>query len=195
MGTHPELVPWTVAQIWTSLDGLDPSLRARAGELRQFMTSNHNSNCSCWSETSGQPPHAIVTAWVLSALAHYEQAATISEINWVLERQGSTGWWSMFPSTSDKANASTSATAMTALALFNQLAGNLIVPEQRDAVKQSIDRAVEWLKKRSLPGEARWKEYPPEATFEKGVDYKAVSALVIGCCVKSSEPKTSMPCG
>jgi hypothetical protein len=173
-----ELVPWTVSQIWTSLDGLDATLHTKGANLRAFMTKNEV-NCACWRENLNQPPHSIVTGWVLSVLARYGQGATPAEVEEVLHRQGATGWWSMFPSTADEGNASTSATAMTALALYNQLMSNGIMSDQRESVRKSIDRATNWLKERVLPREARWKEYPPEHQFEKDVDYEAVSALVI----------------
>jgi hypothetical protein len=181
--SQAELVPWTVAQIWTSLDGLDPSLRSKASKLRQFMTRNEV-ECTCWRETLEQQPNSIVTAWVLSVLARYGQAATRAEIEYVLQRQGAAGWWSMFPSTQDDGNASTSATAMTALALYDQLVSDGISRDQQKSVKESIDRATGWLKKRVLPREARWKEYPPDHPFEKDVDYEAVSALVISALRK-----------
>src|SRR5262249_29139520 len=125
------------------------------------------------------PPHSVVTAWVLYALAHHRQPATHEEIENVLKRQGETGWWAMFPSFPDEAYASTSATAWTVLALHHQLKQDLIAPEQRDAVKAAVERSVRWLTRRAVVGAARWTEYPPEQIFERTINYLAASALVI----------------
>ncbi len=97
----------------------------------------------------------------------------------MLKRQGESGWWAMFPSLPDEANASTSATAWTVLALHHQLEKNLIAAEQHDAAKAAIERSVRWLTRRAVVGAARWTEYPPDQTFERTIDYLAASALVI----------------
>jgi hypothetical protein len=179
MGKRPELNAWAIAQIWLALDGLDPEVANGGQRLRAYMSSTRDSICQCWREVEDKPPHSVVTAWVLYALAHYGQPATYEEIEHVLKRQGETGWWAMFPSLPDEAYASTSATAWTVLALHHQLEKDLIAPGQRDAVKGAIDRSVRWLTRRAVVGAARWTEYPPEQTFERTVDYLAASALVI----------------
>jgi hypothetical protein len=179
MGKRPELNPWSVAQIWLALEGLDPDVANGGQRLRAFMSSTRDSVCQCWRETEDKLPHSLATAWVLYSLAHYGQPATYEEIEDVLKRQGETGWWAMFPSLPDERNASTSATAWTVLALHHQFEKNLISAEQRDAVKQAIDRSMRWLTQRAVVGAARWTEYPPEQTFERTIDYLAASALVI----------------
>jgi hypothetical protein len=179
MGKRPELNPWSVAQIWLALDGLDPDVANGGQRLRAFMSSTRDSICQCWRETEDKLPHSLATAWVLYSLAHYAQPATSEEIEDVLKRQGETGWWAMFPSLPDEANASTSATAWTALALHHQLEKELIAPEQRDAVKEAVERSTHWLTRRAVPGAARWTEYPPDQTFERTIDYLAASALVV----------------
>jgi hypothetical protein len=180
MGKRPELNAWAIAQIWLALDGLDPDVANGGERLRAFMRSTRDSNCRCWRETEDKPAHSLATAWVLYALAHYGQPATSEEIEEVLKRQGDTGWWAMFRSSlPDERNASTSATAWTVLALHHQLEKNLIAAEQRDGVKQAIERSVRWLTRRAVVSAARWTEYPPEQTFERGLDYLAASALVI----------------
>ena len=63
----------------------------------------------------------MATAWVIYSLAQYDQRAAPGEIDAILDRQGANGWWAMFPATGDERNASTSATAWTALALHHQL--------------------------------------------------------------------------
>ncbi len=179
MGKRPELNSWAVAQIWIALDGLDPEVASGGPRLREFMSATRDPNCQCWRETEDKLPHTLATAWVIYALAHYGQPATKQEIEFVLSRQGQTGWWPMFPATADEANASTSATAWTALALHHQLENNLVAPEQRAAVATAIQKSVDWLAGRALPGKARWTEYPPGLIFEKTLDYLAASALVV----------------
>jgi hypothetical protein len=179
MGKRPELNAWSVAQIWLALAGLDPDVANGGQRLRAFMSSTRDTICQCWRETEDKLPHSLATAWVLYSLAHYGQPATHEEIEDVLKRQGETGWWAMFPSLPDEANASTSATAWTVLALHHQLEKDLIAPEQRDAVKEAVERSVRWLTRRAVVGAARWTEYPPDQTFERTIDYLAASALVL----------------
>jgi hypothetical protein len=179
-----ELVPWTVAQIFTSLSGLDGGPSAQAKHLRDFMDKKKYEKCQCWREDDISSPHSMVTAWVLLALALYDEPAQAKEIAQLLKRQSKEGWWSMFPLANldeerSGASASTSATAWTAFALHTQLEHKLIQNADRPKVEDSIGRAVKWLKKIALSGQARWKEYPPENGFEKDTDYMAVSALVI----------------
>jgi hypothetical protein len=179
MGYRPELNPWAIAQIWIALDGLDPALPDTAARMGDFMHRNRDPACRCWRETEDKLPNTLTTAWVLYALARYNQPAQPDTIDGVLERQGATGWWSMGPATSKETNASTSATAWTVLALHHQLERNLVAPEQRARVTEAIRKAADWLAARAIPGTARWTEYPPEGIFERGGEYLAASALVI----------------
>ncbi len=179
LGDRADLVPWTVAQIWAALHDLDPGMAHTGPQLREFMSANRDPDCHCWREAVDRLPHSLTTAWVLYALARYDQPATAEEMRYVLERQGATGWWAMFPATPEEKNASTAATAWTTLALHHQLERKLVAPEQRVQVAEAIRKAADWLKRRALSGQARWTEYPPEQNFEKGVEYLSVSALVI----------------
>jgi hypothetical protein len=179
MAERPELNSWAVAQIWLALYGLDPGIADGGPRLREFMSAARDPGCQCWRETEDKLPHTLATAWVLYALAHYDQAATADEIQAVLQRQGDTGWWAMFPATRNEANASTSATAWTLLALHHQFEKNLIPADQRAAVSEAMRKTVDWLTRRALPGQARWTEYPPDQAFEKRLEYLAASALVI----------------
>jgi hypothetical protein len=179
MGRNPEFNSWAVAQTWVALHGPDQSLPAKAGELRAFMTAQRDSQCSCWRETEDKLPHTVATAWVLYALALYDQPAEPAEIASLVARQGAEGWWSMFPATRDPGNASTAATAWAALALHTQLAHRLIEPPQLEAADAAVRKAVAWLRSRPLPGQARWTEYAPDHTAEQRQDYLAVSALVV----------------
>src|SRR5262245_7174328 len=130
IGDRLELSPWAIAQMWPALRDIVPGMRETGPTLRDFMHAHRDKDCQCWKETEDKLPHTLATAWVLYALAHYDQPATAQEIELVLERQGETGWWAMFPATADEPNASMAATAWSALALHHQLERNLIAPQQ-----------------------------------------------------------------
>src|SRR5262245_54540709 len=99
MGIRPELNPWSVAQIWTALHGLDPVLIETGPRMREFMSTHRDPLCQCWRETEDRLPHTLATAWVIYSLAQYGQPATPQEIDFFITRQGETGWWPMFPAT------------------------------------------------------------------------------------------------
>src|SRR5262249_53415920 len=129
--------------------------------------------------TEDKLPHTMASAWVLYSLALYDQAAEPKELDWFLGRQSPQGWWSMFPSTPAAGNASTAATALSLLALHEQLVHKLVSPSQAAQVSAAVDRGAAWLAQRAIPGQARWTEYPADQTFEHGSEYLAVSALAI----------------
>ena len=174
---RPDLNAWGLAQMWVALYGLDPSLDGKT--LRQAVTTTRDDTCYCWHEDNSKPANSLATAWVIFALASYDQPAMKQELNWFLNRQAPAGWWSMYPATQDGGNASTAATAFIILAMHEQMRRQLVVVEQQAKVSEAIDRGVTWLIDRALRGKARWTEYPPEHIFERGKDYVAVSALVI----------------
>ena len=87
MGLRPEFNTWAVAQTWSALYGLDPSLPPIAAKLRTFMTERRDPECYCWRETDDKLPHTVATAWVLYALALYHQPAEPQEIAALLDRQ------------------------------------------------------------------------------------------------------------
>jgi len=185
VAARPELNSWAVAQLSLALHDLDAPHQLAAGppisaqQLRAIMSETRDISCHCWRETEDKLPHSMASAWVIYSLAQYGQPAAPAEIDAILTRQGANGWWAMFPSTDDERNASTSATAWTALALHHQLKKDLIAPEQRWQVDRAVKSAAAWLIERALPDEARWTEYPPDQTHERGYEYLAVSALVI----------------
>lgn len=174
-----ELTAWPLAQISVALYKLDPALANAGKELRELANKTRDEKCLCWKETDDKLPHTMATAWVFYALAHYDQPAEREEIALLLGRQQPEGWWSMFPATPEGKNASTSATAYTVLALHKQLERKLISVEQEPKVREAVRKATGWLVNRAVPGEARWTEYPPDATFEREEEFLAVSALVV----------------
>lgn len=178
VATRPELTAWALAQMWAALHDL-PSKGIDGPSLRTLVTATRDPGCNCWRETADKLPHTLASAWVLYSLGMYDQAARPEEIDWFLKRQSPQGWWSMFPATPSPGNASTAATAWSVLALHEQLAHKLVSPSQAAEVSAAIDRGAAWLAANAIPGQARWTEYPPDQTFERGKEYLAVSALAI----------------
>lgn len=179
VGRRPDLNAWGVAQIWTALHGLHPSLEKAGPELREFMTSVRDPVCRCWRETEDKLPHTLATAWVLHSLAQYAQPATSEEIASVLDTQRLDGWWSMFPSTPDEKNASTAATAWTVLALHELLQQGLVPADLRDLTAESVRKGADWLARRAVKGRARWPEYTLENPVEADAEFLAVSGLTM----------------
>jgi hypothetical protein len=186
VASRPELNSWAVAQLSLALHEFGSSPQQLAAsppisgqQLRAIMSETRDAGCQCWRETEDKLPHSMASAWVIYTLAQYDQRGLPAEIDAILDRQGRTGWWAMFPSNDDERNASTSATAWTTLALHHQLKKNLIAPEQRARAEAAVKKATTWLIGRANPDEARWLEYPPDQTFERNHEYLAVSALVI----------------
>ena len=104
--------------------------------LRAIMSETRDVSCHCWRETEDKLPHSMATAWALSALAQYGQAAIPRERSkrFSIARARVDGG-RCFPRRTDERNASTSATAWTAYALHRLLQKNLIPPEQRARVE------------------------------------------------------------
>jgi hypothetical protein len=178
LASRPELNAWAVAQLSLALHEPGGPQPMTGAQLRAILSQARDATCQCWRETEDKLPHSMATAWVLTALAQYDQPASIGEIQAILRRQGETGWWAMFPAMPHERNASTAATAWTAHALHRQLERNLIAPEQRERVAAAVRRASEWMIRRAERNQARWTEYPPGQIFER-IDYVGVSALVI----------------
>ena len=127
-----------------------------AQQLRAIMSETRDAACHCWRETEDKLPHSMATAWVIYVAGAIRPAGAPAEIDAILNRQGANGWWAMFPSTGDERNASTSATAWTALGAASPAEKDLIAPEQRWQVDRAVKSAAAWLIERALPDEARW---------------------------------------
>jgi hypothetical protein len=174
---RPDLNAWGLAQMWVALRGLDPSLNGKT--LRQAVAATQDIKCYCWHEDGSKPPNSLATAWVMFALALYDEASMRQELSWFLNRQAPAGWWSMYPASQEGGNASTAATAFIVLAMNEQARHNLVAVDQKARVSEAIDRGISWLVGGARYGKARWTEYPPDHIFERGLEYIAVSALVI----------------
>ena len=180
LDSHPETGAWTVAQARIALHGQPPFSPDVGRELRAFLTSQRDPGCQCWRETSSKPGNYMATAWVLSALAFYDQPATAEELDTLLALQGPHGSWSIFPAARVDRNASTAVTAHVLIALQRHLDHALIDPDRRLKVSEAIASGVGWLKEIALSGAGRFHPYPPHPVgqFDPN-DYQATSAFTI----------------
>jgi hypothetical protein len=176
LNTNLELSPWTVAEMAVALEGERDRLLT-ADELKLFMERNIDRACSCWRETADKMPHTVASSWIMYALARYGIPPVQNSFSWLLTTQKPDGWWAMFPATDDKRNASTSATAWAVRTLNEMNVRDLLSPTEKVRAIDAIQKAVYWLEKTRLPGQARWKEYPEGQEVDG--DYAAVSALTL----------------
>ncbi|TDR93009.1 ATP-binding protein [Enterovirga rhinocerotis] len=177
---HPELGPWSMAQMRAALHGT-PGNAAQAGrDLRAYMTGLRDPSCFCWKETAQRLPNHFASAWVLLSFALHEEKATPEELDAVLARQSGAGWWGIYHLVETDRNAAAGVTALTLHALQHHLDRGLVPPEQQDRVKTAIAKGVAWLLSQKQPDAARWPPYPlpPVGIFEKG-EYPGLSAFVI----------------
>lgn len=177
---HPELGPWSMAQMRASLQGLPSSSPNVGRDLREYMTSLREPTCNCWRESSQRLPNFFASSWVILSLAMHDQRATPEEIAAILERQSKSGWWAIYPVAESDRNASAGVTALTLYGLKQHLDRGLLEAAQQQPVKDAVDRAVDWLRGQAQEGTGRWPPYPlpPVGIFEKG-EYVGLSAFVL----------------
>jgi hypothetical protein len=177
INNNPELSSaWTLAQMAVALEG-DGASSLTHDTLRLFMAKNADNNCSCWKETADKMPHTVATAWVLYSLARYQIRPEHGSVSWLLSAQRSRGWWAMFPTTDDRRNASTSATAWAVLALNELRARHLLSSSDETLAAEATRKGIAWLRETRIIGKARWKEYPDGQAVDG--DYAGVSALTL----------------
>jgi hypothetical protein len=146
-----------VAQIITALKG-----RAEIDEnvAYNLFLNDLDANCNCWKTGKNGVGHQSVTSWVLIALSRLERRASKEQIQTFLDNQKKPGgWWTTYPASSDNVFASTYATAISVLALREQLQLGLENSEQENKVKEAIQLGRSWLLQ-THKGNARWSDYP-----------------------------------
>jgi serine/threonine protein kinase len=135
--------PWTMAHIITALKG-----RAEIDEnvAYNFFLNDLDANCNCWKEGKDGVRHQSVTSWVLIALSRLGKRAGKEQIQTFLDNQIKPGgWWTTYPASSENAFASTYATAISVLALREQLQLGFENSEQENKVKEAIQLGRSWL--------------------------------------------------
>jgi hypothetical protein len=163
---------WTLAQLTAASSGMT---KIRAEVVRTYFR-NTEIACDCWQETPGNsPPNVAVSGWVLLALAELNFAATEAQVRFFLKEQTRDGWWSVFPTTGDEANASTFGTAWALIGLQTQLRKKLIPQIMEEEVSNAIGKGSSWLIRHQGSG-SRWKDYPLN---EKGANSDSLSGLVM----------------
>ncbi len=150
---------WTVAQVLVAVHGVGKTDLAPAVH---YIESQEDRTCSCWGQISDVKihPHLAVTAWVLIAFAKLKPRAPNSEVQFFLDNQFRDGSWPIFEGATLE-EASTYATSLVVLALYEQLNAGLVAKELESKVRASMERGRAWLMSHhrdDLP--ARWTDYP-----------------------------------
>ena len=177
---HPELGPWSMAQMRASLQGMPSNAPTAGRDLREYMTALREPACQCWRETSQREPNHFATAWVFLALALYDQRATPGEMTALLDRQKRSGWWAIFDVEDTDRNAAAGVTALTIYAVHQHLSRGLVDENLRGRAEEAVAKGVGWLMSQNTAGTARWTPYPPPpiGIFEKG-EYPGLSAFIM----------------
>lgn len=168
--------PWSLSQSTLALSAVDRT-GPDADAFVRFVKSKQLSDCFCWTELVDDPRKEVssfISGWVMSAFADLKVGLAPAELDYVLAKQNSAGWWPMFPESGASRYASTYSTAWLALGLHRQRAEGLIPSEKRQAVDRSLSRAAGWLL-RTRHG-ARWRLHPNGPDPDGS---ETVSALVI----------------
>ena len=155
------ITPWSAAQSVVALRAVGRPIPNRQGFLDYVYRTRFAPDCFCWTELEEQPKAevvAYVSGWVMTAFAEIGQPLSDAEVDYVLRRQNSAGWWPMFPESGAAQYPSTYATGWLTLGLSKHRAAGLIPADRRAAVDGAIRRSAMWLM-RSRDG-ARWKAHP-----------------------------------
>jgi hypothetical protein len=170
---------WTTAQTVVALSRL-PGMPSDPAFLERFFKIQQIANCACWQEEPTTPPHTAISAWILLALASMGRAAPSEDVAFLILSQKSDGWWAIYPATDDDRNASTYATAMSVLALHEQLK-----LRHDPGIEQAVKKGASWLMRHRDPGTARWKDYPQRPD---NPELFGVSGLVIHALHRINQP-------
>lgn len=172
---------WTTSQVIVATLGLVP---LDSGTACQYLERESGPGTPAWCKwrEPGRPPHTAATAWV--ALAYARMASTRGEAavrflvsSQHVEGENVGGWWAIYDGAySDERNASSYATAISVLALLQQLESGMLAAGLRDSVQRTVDLGVSWLQRTKLPDRARWFDYPLRPGGHESV---SISGLVL----------------
>ena len=180
---------WTSAQILVALKEHDPGYQGGAGAktIERHFRSMAGPECACWRKlpAGNFPSHLGVTSWTLWGLACYGIPAHRAEVEFLLSEQGPEGGWPLFAGAEPKEFASTYATASAILAL-RELSAQEKNPRRRERLAAAMVRGAGWLKSRSVPGRARWMDYPDSPGQKK--EYLGLSGFVLFALHRTGAP-------
>jgi hypothetical protein len=150
---------WTEAQMVMSLPKQDI---VDTAEMSEWFQAQIGKNSKSWREFSSNCcEHFGATGWVLLAFARMNVSPQEQQIEFVLRNQRPLGSWPNWPALGAPENASTYATAVSAWALEELSQRELIPAQQKNAARQRIGKARDWLLNNTVMGKAgRWKDYP-----------------------------------
>jgi len=165
--------PWATAQTVAALTGTSKADRTK---LLEALHRTEHVDCSCWKERNDGdfPPHIPASAWALTALSDLGETANNSQLNFILNAQGETGWWSVFP-TNDQRFASTFATAWGMIALDKQVRLPHFVSARKPSIESAIKKGRAWLLSARESGRARWKDYPYSASGKESLSISGLA--------------------
>jgi hypothetical protein len=172
-GEDPIYGSWTIAQVAVALP--DKNQQVTMDNMSTFMHEQMSTD-NCWKQFRRKDCHIANTAWVLISFARVTQRVPDEQLRFVLSNQKADGWWSIFPTDNNPENASTYATAMSILALYEHLHKGLIGPERKQEVQRAINKGRAWLTATEVPNKARWLMYPLSIDKKESV---SLSGLVI----------------
>lgn len=98
----------------------------------------------CWKEEKTACKMGV-SGWVLWSKSRLNKPVTTKQLDFVLRNQSAEGWFPAYPYPENPENASTYATAIIALGLTEQLRQNLIAQEDKERVKNAVEKSVSWI--------------------------------------------------
>jgi hypothetical protein len=148
---------WEVSQMTVAL--LD-NKQTDGKAVERLLEKMRDGKCKCWKvQPSATFQDIASVSWVAFALAKTGQKLLPEDLKVILDNRHD-GWWPAFSSaTNAQSNASTYATALSLLALNEQMRLGIEEP-LLGKVKDSLDAGRGWLLNTMVPNTARWYDYP-----------------------------------
>lgn len=135
--------PWTESDIIVSTKCNDITYRDQFN-LCAYSSKAFISQCHCWSQFDNEGfCNYPATSWIMMGFNNFKTKPSDSLIDFLITSQNEDGWWSIFPSSSQK-DASTLATALTILAL-NNCKKNVNNKDKLIKVNAVINKGLRWL--------------------------------------------------
>lgn len=174
-----DITPWAIAQATLATYPISHSLNPK--RIASFFRTNHEKQCSCWTEipnAPGKPRNIFISGWILVALAQIGETGTREEVSFLLDEQHQDGWWSVFPVEHASQYASSYGTAWALLGLNAQLRKGTNDSNDAQRISTAIQKGAAWLLAHREDG-VRWKDYPliPNGKISESISGVAFHAL------------------